>query len=84
MIEENKVLTRKSFSLLVMNKKITNPDISTIDAVLSICEEREIDPADIKKLVDPTVKGLIEKEAIELNMIEGSKASLDGLLNDAV
>lgn len=74
------LLTRKSFSELAISYHRKH-GISPMDAVIHLCEERMIDPLDVKKLIDPTLKGLIEKEAIDLNMLkECSKSSLEEFL----
>jgi type II restriction/modification system DNA methylase subunit YeeA len=77
--EEPKLLTRKQFSELVVKRK-REKEITAIEAVLDICEERMIDPEDVKTLIDSTLKGMIEEEALSLNMIKGSRASLASFL----
>jgi len=77
--EEPKLLTRKQFSELVVKRK-REKEITIIEAVLDVCEERNIDPSDVKSLIDSTLKGMIEEEALALNMIKGSKASLSAFL----
>jgi len=54
-----KLLTKKQFSSLVVNIK-KEYEVGTIEAVLQVCEERSIDPEDVKNLIDPTVRGMIE------------------------
>jgi hypothetical protein len=76
---EEKILNRKAFSELIMDYR-KEYDLSAIDAVLKVCEDRQIDPEDVRRLIDNSVKGLIEQEALQLNMIKGSKASLEGFL----
>jgi len=41
-----------------------------MDAVLSICTDRELDPGDIGNLIGPVLKEKIQAEAVELNLIE--------------
>jgi|14BtaG_2_1085337.scaffolds.fasta_scaffold01391_8 transposase len=74
-----KLLTKKQFSSLVVNIK-KEYEVGTIEAVLQVCEERSIDPEDVKNLIDPTVRGMIEEEALALNLLRGSKASLGAFL----
>ena len=74
-----KLLTKKQFSNLVVNIK-KEYEVGTIEAVLQVCEERRIDPEDVKNLIDPTVRGMIEEEALALNLLRGSKASLGAFL----
>ena len=80
-MSDNDILTRKSFSQLVLNT-MEKYKLGAIDTVIDICEKRDIDPADARKLIDPTVKGMIEREAVDLNMIKGSKSRLDEFLSE--
>lgn len=77
--EEEKLLTRKQFSELVIKYK-NEKQLGVIESVVSVCEERNIDTADIKSLIDSTLKGMIEEEALTMNMIKGSKANLSSFL----
>ena len=67
MIEEI-ILTKKRFSKLVEDK-VTETKMPYMDEVLSICTDRELDPADIGNLIGPVLKEKIQAEAIELNLI---------------
>ena len=69
MIEEN-IMTKKRFSKLVEDIR-SEFKLSYMDSVLKICEDRELDPADVYKLISPIIKDKIEAEAIQLNMIKG-------------
>ena len=51
-----------------------------METVLELCEEHDIDPSDVKKLIDPSLKGQIEIEAAKLNMIKGNKETLDSFM----
>lgn len=73
----SKLLTKKQFSSLVIGIKRKDDTVGTIEAVLQVCQERQIDPEDVKTLIDPTIRGMIEEEALALNLIRGSKASLN-------
>ena len=77
--EEEKLLTRKQFSELVIKYK-NEKQLGVIESVVSVCEERNIDTADIKSLIDSTLQGMIEEEALTMNMIKGSKANLSSFL----
>ena len=46
--------------------------MSYMEAVLHICEERQIDPLDIGKLIGPTIKAKIEAEAMSANLLPKS------------
>ena len=56
------ILTKKRFSKLV-EERVEKRKMAYMDAVLEICEEREIDPSEIGKLVSPIIKDKIEAEA---------------------
>lgn len=64
------ILTKKRFSKLV-EERVEKRKMAYMDAVLEICDEREIDPSEIGKLVSPIVKDKIEAEAINLRMMKG-------------
>ena len=40
-----------------------------MDAVIAICELRELDPGDIVNLIGPVLKEKIQAEAVEFNLI---------------
>lgn len=69
MIEEI-ILTKKRFLKLVQDKVIETK-MPYMDAVLKICEERDLDPIDVGNLIGPVLKEKIEAEAIDLNLIVG-------------
>lgn len=64
------ILTKKRFSKLV-EERVEKRKMAYMDAVLEICEEREIDPGEIGKLVSPIIKDKIEAEAVNLRMMKG-------------
>jgi len=77
--QQEKLLTRKKFSELVIKYK-NEKQLGVIESVVNVCEERNIDTADVKTLIDSTLKGMIEEEALTMNMIKGSKANLSSFL----
>lgn len=74
MLEEN-IMTKKRFSKLVEEIR-TQYKISYMDSVLKICEDRELDPGEVHKLISPVIKEKIEAEALQLNMIKGGGNTL--------
>jgi hypothetical protein len=64
------ILTKKRFSKLV-EERVEKRKMAYMDAVLEICDEREIDPSEIGKLVSPIIKDKIEAEAVNLRMMKG-------------
>lgn len=71
---EQIILTKKRFSKLVEDK-VTETKMPYMDAVLAICQERDLDPIDIGKLIGPVLKEKIEMEAIELRLITSDKGN---------
>ena len=67
---EDITLTKKKMTKMV-EQYVRQHGMSYTDAVVAICEERIIDPADIGNMIAPVVKDKIEAEAIEANMIKG-------------
>ena len=64
------ILTKKRFSKLI-EERVEKRKMAYMDAVLEICDEREIDPSEIGKLVSPIIKDKIEAEAVNLRMMKG-------------
>lgn len=71
---EHIILTKKRFAKLVEDK-VTETKMPYMDAVLAICTERDLDPADIGNLIGPVLKERIEMEAIDLNLIESDNGN---------
>ena len=67
---EDTILTKKKFAKLI-EEKVISAKISYIDAVIEVCNARELDPGDVGKLISPIIKDKIEAEAVSLNMIKG-------------
>lgn len=73
---EDSILTKKRFSKLIENYIAHHPDITYMEAVINICDERSLDPLDIGKLISPAIKDKIEAEAIKNNLVKGVGNSL--------
>ena len=65
------ILTKQIMTQLV-EKLVSEERMSYMEAVLHICEERQIDPLDIGKLIGPTIKAKIEAEAMTANLLPKS------------
>ena len=48
--------------------------MSYIEAVLHVCSEHQIDPADIGKLIVPSIKSKIEAEGMAANLLPKSNS----------
>jgi hypothetical protein len=64
----NDILTKQKF-LELIDSLVSTEKLTYMEAILQICEEREIDPLDIGKLITPHLKEKIEVEAMQKNMI---------------
>lgn len=71
---EQIILTKKRFGKLVEDK-VTETRMPYMDAVIAICEERDLDPGDIGNLIGPVLKEKIQMEAIDLNLIESDNGN---------
>jgi hypothetical protein len=67
--------TKQTFTALI-EKVVREEKMSYIEAILHLCEEREIDPLDIGKLITPSIKAKVEAEAMKQNLLPKSN-SLD-------
>ncbi len=45
-----------------------------MDAILDICERNNIEPEDVRKFVSPIIKGKLEAEAMQLNLLPRTNA----------
>ena len=72
---EDSILTKKKFTALV-EEHVLNLQLTYMDAILKVCEDRELDPSDIAKLVSPVIKDKLEAECIELRLLEGTTNQL--------
>ena len=69
--------TEHTFSKRIETLVIQN-QISYIDAVLSICEEEDLEPDSVSTLLSTPIKESLKVEGQELNIIKkGNTASLD-------
>lgn len=60
----NKAIFSKMVEDAVLKKKL-----SYMDAILHVCEDRQIEPEDVRKFVSQSVKSKLEAEAIHLNFL---------------
>lgn len=72
------LLTKQSLSVII-ERLVVNEKMTYMEAVLHYCEEKQIDPSDIGKLISPVVKSKIEAEAMKLNLLPKSN-SLDSFI----
>jgi hypothetical protein len=47
--------------------------LTYVEALMQVCEEHEIEPEDISKMIDGPLKVKIEAESVQRNRIKGKK-----------
>jgi hypothetical protein len=67
------ILTKDSFSKEV-EKFVLETGSDYMDAVLHICQLRDIEPETAAKLLNANLKNMIEKEASSLNLVEKTQS----------
>ena len=72
---EDQFLTKTKFTKLIQNVVIEKK-IPYMEAVVLVCENNDIDVADIKKFISTSIKDKIEAEAMDLNFLP-KKNSID-------
>ncbi|RPG31811.1 MAG: hypothetical protein CBB72_011635 [Muricauda sp. TMED12] len=65
---ERRIITKKRFSEEV-EKVIVDRPMPFMDAVLTVCENKQIDPGDVRRLLTDSIRGKIEAEAMNLNLL---------------
>jgi hypothetical protein len=69
------LMNSKKFSLIVEDI-VKKKKITYMDAVISYCEDNDIDPSSIGPLVNKSLKEKIKEEAQELNLVEKSSTAV--------
>ena len=64
-----KIMTKKRF-VLAVEEFVLKEQMTYIEAITHICEERGMDYTSIKKWVSETLKTKIEQEAMELKLLK--------------
>lgn len=59
------------FSNVIFNK-VNSTKVEYIDAIVSYCEEKELEVDSIISLISPALKAKMEEEAINLRLIKSS------------
>ena len=71
-----KFLNKTEFTRLV-ERLVLSDRLSYMEAACEICENNGIDPLDVKKFISPQLASKIEAEAMDLNLITRSSATLN-------
>lgn len=72
------ILTKQSLALII-EKLVVDEKMTYMEAILHYCEEKQIDPLDIGKLISPVIKNKIEAEAMTRNLLPKGN-SLDSFM----
>lgn len=67
------ILTKASFTQLIEGL-VHKEQMTYIEAILHICEERGIDPSEVSKLVTPAIKSKLEVEGMAANLLPKSNS----------
>jgi hypothetical protein len=78
MIEEISIKTAITFDelRLKVEKYVQLDKMSYTEAIIDICQDKDIDPVDIAKIIRGPLKEKLEAEAMELNIIKRTTAYL--------
>ena len=67
MLEDN-FLTKSNFSKLIENT-VKETKLSYMDAIIEVCDDKDIDLEDVRKYISPVIKEKLEAEARRLNFL---------------
>lgn len=67
MLEDN-FLTKSNFSKLIENT-VKETKLSYMDAIIEVCDDKDIDLEDVRKYISPVIKEKLEAEAMRLNFL---------------
>ena len=69
------VITQEMFFEMIEDR-IVKAKMSYVDAIVDICEKKNIDIESIPKLIDAKLRKILKNEALNLNMIKRSGRKL--------
>lgn len=69
---EHKIMTKKRFTKAV-EVLVSQKNMSYLDAMTYIIEQRGMDYMNVKKLLSPALKEKLTQEATGLNLVKGKK-----------
>jgi len=69
------LMNSKKFSLLIEDI-VKKKKITYMDAIISYCEDNDIDPSSIGPLVNKSLKEKVKIEAENLNLVEKSSTAV--------
>lgn len=75
MTDNLQVITQEMFFEMI-KERIAKAKMSYVDAIVDICEKKNIDIESIPKLIDAKLRKILKNEALNLNMIKRSGRKL--------
>jgi hypothetical protein len=67
-MEEKQFLTKVKFARMIEDTVVSSR-MSYMDAVISVCEEQNVELEEIRKFITPIIKDKIQAEAMKLNFL---------------
>ena len=61
-------MTPKQFALLI-DERVSEKKITHMDAILDYCQEKKIDPGEVKQLINRNLKEKVKVNAEDLNFL---------------
>ena len=68
-------INNKSFPLLIEDE-VKSKKLNYIDATLEVCKKFDIDPRDVKRLINKNIKEKIERDALDANALKYKKKTV--------
>lgn len=68
MIEEKQFLTKQKFAKLIEDF-VQKRNVTYMDAVISVCQDNDVEIEDVRKFITPIIKDKIQAEAMQLNFL---------------
>jgi hypothetical protein len=68
MIEEKQFLTKQKFVKLIEDV-VWATNSTYMDAVITVCQDNEVEIEDVRKFITPIIKDKIRAEAMRLNFL---------------
>lgn len=68
-------INNKSFPLLI-EEAVKHKRLNYIDATIDVCKDFDIDPRDVKRLINKNIKEKIERDALTVNALKYKKKTV--------
>ena len=68
-------INNKSFPLLI-EEAVKQKKLNYIDATIDVCKDFDIDPRDVKRLINKNIKEKIERDALNVNALKYKKKTV--------